>query len=387
MPSTKVSNRSGIRIHTFTRYEAQNYADLSYLFCNITGGDPLPNTVDSTGTPVTEKFTGSRYMTFDPGFQKMRIDVELAGEQDSDTIVTVQDFLEHALADCVAAGFDSYMAVFSSHGGGFAGYGGDENKGRRGLLQTNQNIVQAISSALANTPGAPAKLDVIGFDACLMQAVGAADDYKGVTNYILASEAVEPGHGWAYNVLPSDSASSTALDFAKQILRFFISETQGGNSHRAPKTLAILNTDKFATFIEAFESLSADLLDNIATDVSLHTFVSRARAASVAFEGIVDVVGAQWPSGLDIGSFLENFQSLCNPTGTLGTDLQTALNAYNDMFEEVGIGEGTAAGSGMHITWPAQSEFDAEEPLWDQVLFQNPFYSTDIIPNFKVRRA
>lgn len=38
-------------------------------------------------------------------------------------------------------------------------------------------------------------LDVIGFDACLMQAVGAADDYKGVAKYILASEAVEPGHG------------------------------------------------------------------------------------------------------------------------------------------------------------------------------------------------
>lgn len=333
---------------------------------------------------MTDIFTGSRYMTFDPGFQKMRIDVELVGEQDSDSIGTVQDFLEHALADCVADGFDSFMAVFSSHGGGFAGYGGDENKGRRGLLQTNQDVVEAITSALANTPGAPAKLDVIGFDACLMQAVGAADDYKGVTNYILASEAVEPGHGWAYNVLPSESASS-ALDFSKQILKFFISETQGGSSHRSPKTMAILNTDKFATFIEAFESLSADMLANlVAGDVSLHTFISRARAASVAFEGIVDVVGAEWPSGLDIGSFFENFQSLCNPTGTLGTDLQTAINAYNDMFEEVGIGEGTAAGTGMHITWPAQSEFDAEEPLWDQVLFVNEFYSTEIIPNFKV---
>ena len=143
---------------------------------------------------------------------------------------------------------------------------------------------------------------------------------------------------------------------------------------------------KFATFIEAFESLSADMLTNlVAGDVSLHTFISRARAASVAFEGIVDVVGAQFPSGLDIGSFLENFQELCNPTGALGTDLQTALNAYEDMFEEVGIGEGTAAGSGMHITWPAQSEFDAEVPLWEQVLFQNSFYSTQIIPNFKVR--
>lgn len=315
----------------------------------------------------------------------MRIDVELSGEQDSDTVGAVQDFLEHALADCVADGFDSYMAVFSSHGGGFAGYGGDENKGRRGLLQTNQNIVQAITSALGNVPGSPAKLDVIGFDACLMQAVGAADDYKGVTNYILASEAVEPGHGWAYNVLPAEAASS-ALELSKQILRFFISETQGGGSHRAPKTLAILNTDNFATFIAALENLSTDLTSTLkAGDVSLHTFISRARAASVAFEGIVDVVGSQWPSGMDIGSFLENFKALCNPGGVIGTDLETAINAYNSMFEEIGIGEGTAAGTGMHITWPAQSEFDANQALWDQVLFDNANYVTGIIPEFRVR--
>ena len=276
-------------------------------------------------------------------------------------------------------------AILLSSGGGFAGYGGDENKGRRGLLQTNQNVVQAITSALGNVPNAPAKLDVIGFDACLMQAVGAADDYKGVTNYILASEAVEPGHGWAYNVLPSEAASS-ALELSKQILKFFISETQGGGSHRAPKTMAILNTDNFATFITAFESLSADLTSTLkAGDISLHTFISRARAASVAFEGIVDVVGSQWPSGLDIGSFLENFKTLCNPSGAIGTDLETAINAYNNMFEEVGIGEGTAAGTGMHITWPTQSEFDANAPLWDQVLFSNVNYATSIIPEFKVR--
>ena len=53
-------------------------------------------------------------MTYDPAIQKMRIDLELSGEQDSDTVATVQNFLEHALTDCVAAGFDSYMAVFSS---------------------------------------------------------------------------------------------------------------------------------------------------------------------------------------------------------------------------------------------------------------------------------
>ena len=318
-------------------------------------------------------------MTYDPGFQKMRVDMELPGEQDSDNQNTVQDFLEHAMNDCITNGYDSLMAVFSSHGGGFAGYGGDENK--RKLLQTNQGIVAAISGALANTPNAPSKLEVCGFDACLMQAIGAADDYKDVAEYILASEAVEPGHGWAYNYL---TTAASALELSKQILETFISETQGGNSHKAPKTMAILNTAKFVSFIDAFESLSKDLLTTLeGGDISLHTFISRARAASVAFEGIVDVVGTQMPSGLDVGSFLATFQQLCNPTGTIGTDLQAALNAYDDMFEEVGVGVGTSGGTGMHITWPNQAEYDDNIPLWDQVLFSNDNYATKIIPEFQ----
>ena len=112
------------------------------------------------------------------------------------------------MEDCLASGFDSLMAVFASHGGGFAGFGGDENtrlllrnvesgrlRTRRDLLSTNQGIASGIRNALDGVAGAPAKLEVLGFDACLMQGMGAADDYMDVTENILASEAVEPGHG------------------------------------------------------------------------------------------------------------------------------------------------------------------------------------------------
>ena len=84
-------------------------------------------------------------------------------------------------------------SFFSCRGGGFAGYGGDENDGHQ-LLQTNANIGSAIRESLYAT-GVANKLEVLGFDACLMQSVGAVDDYMDVADYILASEAVQPGHG------------------------------------------------------------------------------------------------------------------------------------------------------------------------------------------------
>jgi Clostripain family len=159
------------------------------------GGSALPNTVDSNGVQVTD-FTGSRYMTYDAGLGKMRVVEELPGEQNSDKPEVISSFLQRAIGDCVENGFDSLMAVFSSHGGGFAGFGGDENVRRlRKLLTTNNAIAGAVQTALQAVPGAPDKLDVIGFDACLMESLGAIDDYMGIAKYMLGSEAVEPGHG------------------------------------------------------------------------------------------------------------------------------------------------------------------------------------------------
>jgi hypothetical protein len=202
------------------------------------GGQALPSTVDANGNAVGGTFTGSRYITYDPGFGSMMVDTELPGEQNSDTAQQVEDFLSHALSDCLDNGYDSLMAVFSSHGGGFAGYGGDENA-RRKLLQTNANVASAIRAALDGNSDAPDKLQVLGFDACLMQAVGAADDYMSVADYIIASEAVEPGHGWAYSYLNS---APTALELAEQILTTFITQPQGGSQR--PKDTSYLGYGK-----------------------------------------------------------------------------------------------------------------------------------------------
>jgi Clostripain family len=56
-------------------------------------------------------------------------------------------------------------------------------------------LATAIRGALDGNPEGNTKLQVLGFDACLMQSLGAVDDFQPVAEYILASEAVEPGHG------------------------------------------------------------------------------------------------------------------------------------------------------------------------------------------------
>jgi Clostripain family len=305
-------------------------------------------------------------------------------------------------------------------GGGFAGFGGDENAPEvrhRKLLQTNQAIATAVRAALDSNPGGPTKLEVLGFDACLMQSLGAADDYQPVADYILASEAVEPGHGewhtvlyfterrsvgdygklcliivantnnnntgWSYKLLET---AASALELSRQVVDTFLTDTQGGKSHQSPKTLAIVDTAKFQTFVETLESLASVLLGLLeGGDRSLHAFVSRSRGSSIAFEGVADSLGTNKPSALDIGSWLENFQVLCDPdpAGALGAAVLAATTSYTDMMVEEGVGEGTAQGTGMHLDWPIQSEYQANKALWEQILFQNPSYATSIAPNFQ----
>ena len=173
---------------TWVYFDALNEGDPDY-----TGG-PLANVYNSDGTPLTESFEGSRYLRWDHGLGKMVVDLTLPEEQGSDSPTVVQSFLEYALTDCVAKGKTEYFLAFSSHGGGYAGFGGD-NHGRRRLLQAPSSIRSAIAASLSSVPGAPSQLDVLGFDACLMQSMGAMDDFLDITQYYLASEAVEPGHG------------------------------------------------------------------------------------------------------------------------------------------------------------------------------------------------
>jgi hypothetical protein len=90
-------------LRTWVYYDALN-----------SGGQALPNTVDSSGAPESGTHQGSRYLTYDSSFGKMRVDVELPGEVNSDLPGTVQSFLTHALGDCLQNGHDSLFVLFAS---------------------------------------------------------------------------------------------------------------------------------------------------------------------------------------------------------------------------------------------------------------------------------
>jgi hypothetical protein len=110
--------------------------------------------------------------------------------------------LSSTLADFVSWGVktypgERYMLVFWDHGGGWKGFGWDDShplgSGEPDHL-TLDRIAAGVSQGLSGT--SLARFDIIGFDACLMATLEVAESVKPYASYLLASEEVEPGHGW-----------------------------------------------------------------------------------------------------------------------------------------------------------------------------------------------
>jgi len=344
--------------------------------------EPLEDVWTSDGSQrLSSKYSGSQYLHFRHDLGKMVVEEQL-GELDSDQPQSLYDFMVYGLSDCVASKtIDEYMLVLSSHGTGFAGYGGDDNdERRRHLVQSNANIKYAISSALSTVDGAPSKLDVLGFDACLMSSVLAMREYQSIVNYVLASEATEPGHGYAYRELTNNGS---ARQIAESLHNNFLTQRHG-TSHQSPKTMALVDMAVFPVFSEALEALFEDLSTRLVAnnDADFHSLLQRARASSVAFGSVLDDSGIEHPSAVDVGSFLSELSSLCNPpfSSTLGQSLQNAQDTYRTMFVAQGIGPGTPRATGMHIMFPMRNVYKSKREVFDSYLFENE--SLDLPPQW-----
>ena len=88
---------------------------------------------------------------------------------------------------------DHVAVILNDHGGGFTGAMADDHDG--GFMST-PDLKKAFADAEKITGK---KVDIIGFDACLMAETEVAYELKDSANILLASEESEGGPGWIYN--------------------------------------------------------------------------------------------------------------------------------------------------------------------------------------------
>ncbi|RPI79623.1 MAG: hypothetical protein EHM45_02155 [Desulfobacteraceae bacterium] len=105
---------------------------------------------------------------------------------------------------------DHYFLIIWDHGQGYRGIGSEKRFNFRSTStvpfksvsndETDKDKLynREIQDALNNPADPITKLDVIGFDACLMAMVETAYAMRDASKYMVASEEIESGYGWDY---------------------------------------------------------------------------------------------------------------------------------------------------------------------------------------------
>jgi hypothetical protein len=180
--------------------------------------------------------------------------------QDATDLGELNMGLTTSLSDFITWGIktypgEKYMLVFWDHGGGWKGFGWDDStiatSGAADPL-TLAEIATGVQAGLAATT--VTKLDVIGFDACLMATVEVAESVKPFASYLLASEETEPGHGWDWAAFGGGGLLSP-VDLGKKVIDGFFAQATAQKTV-AGVTLSLVDLAKLGPIETAMTSLA-----------------------------------------------------------------------------------------------------------------------------------
>lgn len=216
------------------------------------------------------------------------------------------------------------------------GFSSDDSNGSPGISIAEGDYAQALA-AIATAAGG--KLDLIGFDACLMATWEVADATAPYGRVFVASEETEPDTGWDFDSFLGDLVATPAMTASELAIKIVDSYA---DSSSADSTLSAIDLDTMDALAAAITQLANALLAH--TDQ--FAVVEAVRGASVSFAWMDEV--------RDLGDFC---RQLAVEPG-VPADLVSAAQAVSSQLATTVIHNRTqsdyAAASGLTIYFPAR---------------------------------
>ncbi|MGV8122091.1 MAG: clostripain-related cysteine peptidase [Candidatus Xenobiia bacterium LiM19] len=266
---------------TILFYSAADNNLLTYMFMDI-------NETESVGsdenTSLVAQFDegrrgASRYLLQkDSDFSAIHSPVlKKMGAIDMADPDTLADFVSWGVKNFPA---EHYALIISDHGFGWEGAIEDDSHEN---IMTTPGINKGLEKAEKETG---VKLDVLGFDACLMGSTEVAYELRDRAEFMVASEESEGAAGWSYTKVLSqnflcnlqqslgDRINITPLDFAKKIV------DDAALTPGALPTMSALDLSKMGSLKDALNTMAEKM---ISTDTSSNTINNLAGASQSFF--------------------------------------------------------------------------------------------------------
>ncbi len=255
---------------------------------------------------------------------------------------------------------DKTGLVIWDHGGSWKGAAWDETSGNDNL--TVAEIATAIDGGL--TAAGAEKLDMIGFDACLMATYEVASAVAPLADYLVASEEVEPGNGWDWSTVSTPIGGITTEDMGDQILQGFTDESQAANENST--TLSVVDLKQLPALDTALSDLALAMTDQARDQIGR---VGYARNQAIGFGK--DPQPENDYFSVDMGDLATTLVGLSG----MEDSSQAVLDALDNVVVQHLNGPVAGKATGLAAYFPPSSDLHNAEydqigasPSWSQVL-------------------
>lgn len=183
---------------------------------------------------------------------------------------------------------EHYMLILWDHGSGpLKGYGADEWFSGDSLL-----LAEMKTAMSATIFGRGQKLDLVGFDACLMGCYENMALWRSYARYYVGSEELEPGNGWDYHFLKTLNDTSDPKEIASSITASFSEFYQNKTTEffRPQITLSCTDLSRVPQVTSALRSLFSRMEEGVKTGD--YAALSRIRSSALSFGHVQTVAGS-----------------------------------------------------------------------------------------------
>jgi hypothetical protein len=229
------------------------------------------------------------------------------------------------------------------------------------------------------------KLDVIGFDACLMSMLEVGNALKDVGRYMVGSEELEPGLGWNYAdwlatleaQLPTDGAGLAKLSVDSYERTYQSAAMQAALGVEANETtLAAIDLSAIPNVASSVSALADQL--NVKLDANLQGIVT-ARNATATY-----APGYQF-YGVDIVEFLDNLRAQVTDATLLKSIANTEAAVKSSVIQSYAgsLRQGSYGSYGLAVYFPATATDHANDPFAEGGYEKsNTYYPVDFVRDY-----